>query len=59
MQAGDLDAEIAHERHVVLDHHHGVFAGDRLEQLRRLPCFRVGHAGGRLVDQKQLRILRQ
>src|SRR6516225_96897 len=34
VQAGDLDAELAHEGHVVLDHHHRAIAVDLLEQLR-------------------------
>ena len=59
MQARDLDAELAHEGHVVLDHDHGLVAVDLLEQLRGLPRLGVGHAGDRLVDQQQLRVLRQ
>jgi hypothetical protein len=31
VQAGDFDAELAHERHIVLDHHHGALAIDLLE----------------------------
>src|SRR6266702_8698045 len=36
MQAGDLDAEFAHEGHVVLDDHDGLFLVDFLEQFRSL-----------------------
>src|SRR6516164_4843452 len=35
METGHLDAEFAHEGHVVLDHHHGVSLVDLLEQLGR------------------------
>ena len=59
MQAGDLDAELAHEGHVVLDHDHGLVAVDLLEQLGGLLGLGVGHAGDRLVDQQQLRFLRE
>src|SRR5579859_7218756 len=47
VQTGYLDAEVAHEGHVVLDHDDGMFLGDLLEQFRGLPRFRVGHAGDR------------
>ncbi len=59
VQARDLDAELAHEGHVVLDHDHGAVAVDLLQQLGGLPRLGVGHAGDRLVDQQQLRLLRQ
>src|SRR4051812_533524 len=57
MQAGDLDAELAHERHVVLDHHHGVGLVDLLEQLGGEMRLDVGHASDGFVDEKQFRIL--
>ena len=57
--AGDLDAELAHELHVVLDDDHGVVLGDLLQQLGGLLRLGVGHAGDRLVDEQQLRVLRE
>src|SRR5258708_34829429 len=33
VQARDLDAELADEGHVVLDHHHGLFLVDFLQEL--------------------------
>jgi len=59
VQARHLDAELAHERHVVLDHDHGAVAVDLLEQLGGLRGLDVGHAGDGLIDQQQLRLLRQ
>ena len=59
MQAGDLDAEFAHEGHVVLDDHDRLFLVDFLQQLRGLMGLDVGHAGDGLVDQQQFRVLRQ
>ncbi len=59
MQAGHLDAELAHESHVVLDHHHRLGLVDLLEQFGGLHGLDVGHAGDRLVDQQQFRLLRQ
>ena len=59
MQAAHLDAEFAHKGHVVLDDHDRLFLVDFLEQLGGLMGFDVGHAGDRLVDQQQFRILRQ
>src|SRR5437016_5738376 len=59
VQAGDLDAEVAHEGHVVFDHYDSPIAVDLSEEIRSLACFRVGHAGDRLVDQQELRLLCQ
>src|SRR5229473_1237913 len=59
VQAGHLDAELAHEGHVVFDDHDGFLAIDFREQLGGLMGLDVGHAGDRLVDQQQFRILRQ
>ena len=53
MRCGDL----AHERHVVLDHEQGVLALERVDDLRGLERFCLRHAGGRLVEQKHLRVL--
>ena len=59
MQHGHLDAELAHELHVVLDHDHRMVAGDLAQELGGRLGLGVGHAGDRLVDQQQLRVLRQ
>ncbi len=59
MQTRHLDAEFAHEGHVVLDHDDGLGAVDFLQQFGGLHGFDVGHAGDRLVDQQQLGLLRQ
>src|SRR5262249_20185819 len=45
VQAGDLDPELAHEGHVVLDHDDGAVAIDLLEEFGGLPRLGVGHAG--------------
>ena len=42
MQHRDLDAELAHEGHIVLDHHHGAVAVDVLEELRGLLGLGIG-----------------
>ena len=59
MQYGDLARDGAHEIHVVLHHHHGVFARQRGEQLPGALHLLVGHAGDRFVHQQQLGILHQ
>src|SRR6516164_5260515 len=59
VQAGDLDAELAHESHVVLDHDYGAVAIDLLEEFGGLPRLGIGHARNRLVDEKKLGLLRQ
>ena len=59
VQHGHLDAEGAHERHVVLDDDHRLLRGDLLEQLGGRLGLGVGHAGGGLVDEQQLRLLRE
>src|SRR5262249_3972951 len=59
VQASDLDAELAHESHVVLDHDYGAVAIDLLEELGGLPRLGIGHARNRLVDEKKLGLLRQ
>src|SRR5712672_787987 len=59
VQAGYLDAELADEGHVVFDDHDRFIAIDFLQQLGGLMGLDVGHAGDRLVDQKQFRILRE
>src|ERR1700690_3307752 len=47
VQDRHLDAELAHERHVVLDHHHGTVAIDLLGQLGGLLGLGISHAGDR------------
>src|SRR5262245_4318193 len=59
VQTGDLDAELAHEGHIVLDHDDGALAIDLFEELRSLPRLGIGHAGNRLIDEEQLGLLRQ
>jgi len=59
VQAGDLDTKITHKGHVMLHDDDGVLAIDRLEQLRGLARFRIGHPGNRLVDEQQFRVLRK
>src|SRR6266516_3766872 len=51
VQARDLDSELAHEGHVVLDHDHGAVAIDLLEEFGGLPRLGVGHAGNRLISR--------
>ena len=59
VEARDLDAELAHESHVVLDNDDGMIAGDIPKKVRRRDRFRVGHSGDGFVDQQQLRVLRE
>jgi hypothetical protein len=59
VQASDLDSELTHEGHVVLDHDHGAVAIDLLEELGGLSRLGIGHAGNRFVDEKKLGLLRQ
>src|SRR5687767_11725744 len=59
MQASYLDSELAHERHVVLDHDDRPVAVDLFQQIRGLPRFGVGHSRDWLVDQEELWFLRQ
>ena len=59
VQAGDLDAEFAHEGHVVLDDHDRLVLLISLSSSAGLLRLDVGHAGDRFVDQQQLRVLRQ
>ena len=47
------------ELHVVLDHHQRMLALERQEQLGGALGLLVGHAGHRLVEQQQLRVLHQ
>ena len=48
-----------HELHVVLDHHHRVLAGQRQQQLGGALDFLRRHAGHRLIDQQQSRVLHE
>ena len=59
VQHRDLHAELAHEGHVVLDDDDRAVSAMSREQLGGLGRLGVGHAGDRLVDQQQLRVLRQ
>ena len=59
VQAGHLDAELAHEGHVVLDDDDRLFLVDLLQEFGGLMRLHVGHAGDRLVDEQELRVLRQ
>jgi hypothetical protein len=59
VQHGDFHAESTDKRHVVLDDDDGAGAVDLAQQFGRLLCFRIGHAGHRLIDQQQSRLLRQ
>ncbi len=56
---GDTLGDGTDEIHVMLDHHHGVLALERLEKLSGALDLLRGHAGDRLVDQQQLRLLHQ
>src|SRR6266478_5230049 len=58
VEHGDLAGDLPHELHVVLDDENRAVRGDRLEQLTRARGLFVGHPGDRLIDQQELRILR-
>ncbi len=58
MQHGDAFGDLPHERHVVLDHDQRVLAFEAVDDLRGFVGFSLGHAGGRLVEQNHLWILR-
>src|SRR5438067_339772 len=58
MEHRHLTRDLPHELHVVLDDEHRPVRGDRLEQRAGPLRLLVGHAGNRLVDQQELRILR-
>ena len=58
MQHRDALGDLAHERHVVLDHDDGMAALEIVDDQRGLVRLRLGHAGGRLVEQDDLRVLR-
>ncbi len=59
VQHGDALGDGTNEIHVVLDHHHGVLARERQQQLGGALDLLRRHAGDRLVDQQQLRLLHQ
>ena len=59
MQNGDPARDRAHELHVVLDDHHRALAGERHQELGRALGFLMRHAGDRLVDQHELRLLHE
>src|SRR5262245_2284665 len=52
-----LARDLPDELHVVLDDEHRAVDRDRLEQLAGPGSLLIGHAGYRLVDQEQLRVL--
>src|SRR3954451_21054971 len=54
VQTRDLDTELAHEGHVVLDDDDSAVAVDLLEELGGLARLGVGHAGDRLVHEQEL-----
>ena len=58
VEDGDLVAEPHHEAHVVLDEHHGQVVGvaELAHERHQLVDLAVGQAGGRLVEQQQLRV---
>ena len=59
MEHGHGLGDAAHELHVVLDHHHGVLAGQAVQELGGVLRFLVRHAGDGLVDQQHPRVLRE
>src|ERR1039458_2232075 len=58
MKYRDALGYLAHKRHIVLDHDQGMFALETVDDLRGHVGFRLRHAGGRLIEQNHLRILR-
>src|SRR4051794_1846567 len=60
MQHRDALGNLTHEGHVMLDDkHRHAFGIERLDQLAGLERFIRRHAGGRLVQQQELRLQRQ
>ena len=59
VQHCDDAREPAHEVHVVLDHDDRAVPADRLQQVAGLVALLVAHAGDRLVEQQQPRVLHQ
>ena len=61
VQHADAVGEMKHHAHVVLDQDDGVVAVavQPADQLRDLVGLLVAHAGGRLVEQQQMRLQRQ
>lgn len=55
VQHGDVETQVADELHVVLDHHHGVVAGQGLDQLGRAQGFLVSEAGDGFIEQQHFR----
>ena len=58
MHDRDDVADLLDETHIVLDHDQGVLALEAVEDFRGLAGLLRRHAGGRLVHQDQVRILR-
>ena len=59
MQHRHLAVQSPDEVHVVFDHDNRVTARDGFQQLGRPHGLGVGHAGRRLVDEKELGVLRE
>src|SRR5947209_12259746 len=55
---GDGGGDLPDEGHVVFDDQQGVLSSHGHQQLAGFLGFAVGHAGHRLVDQKQLGVLK-
>src|SRR3546814_13785184 len=48
----DMAVELCDEIDVMIDHQHGMFADERLDDVGGLGAFHGAHAGGRLVEQQ-------
>src|SRR3546814_8465012 len=49
----DMAVELCDEIDVMIDHQHGMFADERLDDVGGLGAFHGAHAGGRLVEKQQ------
>src|SRR5438876_976409 len=59
MKNRNLDVELAHEAHVMFNDDDRTLAGDGFKQHRRGLGLCIGHAGDRLIDKKEFRLLGQ
>ena len=59
MQHRDLVGDVLDEFHVVLDDQHRAVLDDAVEQLGGLGALADAHAGDRLVEHQQVRVLDQ
>ena len=59
MQHRDLVGDVLDEFHVVLDHQHRAVLDDLVQQLRGLDALADTHAGDRLVEHQEVRVLNQ